>query len=313
MKLIKEVQGMPVLSLKDSERARNAITKAQQKQIKKLYQDVAQDIKSEAKSLKGKTNVSSILRKQQLRELEKQIDVEVKKISTELQDVTVKGVTDVAQATVEETTKNLSQLGFKIEGIMTHVPTEVVRNITTGQVYKDGHNLSKRIWGIEKKTIQDIHTVIAQGIAKDASVYEIAKDLEKYVNPSAAKSWDWSKVYPGTSWKVDYNAQRLARTLTQHAFQQATKACNDPNPFVTGYIWHSAMIHGRSCSLCMDRDGQFFTKDEVPLDHPNGLCTILPYVDQKLSDIANQIAYWVEAPKGTCPEIDNFWKYCNRK
>jgi len=312
LKLFKEVFELPVLSLKDSETARNAITKQQQKQIKKLYRDVAKDIAKEAKSLKSKTNISSIMRTQYLQTLEKQIAVEVSKISTELHKITKDGIQGVAEATTKETLQWLSKLGFQTKGLLSNVPANVVRNIATGQVYTTGWSLSQRIWGIEQKTLQDIHTVIAKGVAKNASVYEIAKDLEKYVDPSAAKKWDWNKVYPGTSRKVDYNAQRLARTLTQHAFQQATKECNDPNPFIDGYIWHSAMIHGRTCSTCMDRDGQFFTKEEVPMDHPQGLCTILPYVGKDLSFVANQIADWTEAPEGTYPDIDQFWEYLKR-
>lgn len=303
---------MPVLSLKDSETARNAITKRQQKQIKKLYQDVAKGIAEEAKSLKGKTNISSIMRMQYLSELEKQITVEVNKISTELQIITRSGMTQISQTVVSESLAQLSRLGFNTKGLLSNVPANVVRNIATGQVYTSGWSLSQRIWGIEQKTLQDIHTVVAQGVARNAPVYDIAKDLEKYVNPGAAKSWDWNKVYPGTSKKVDYNAQRLARTLTQHAFQQATKECNDPNPFVIGYIWHSAFAHGRTCSICMDRDGTLYKKDEVPMDHPQGLCTIMPYVKQSLSDVANQIADWAEAPEGTYPDIDHFWEYLKR-
>lgn len=303
---------MPVLTLKGAESARNAITKKQQKEIRRLYRNVAKEIANEAKSLKGKTNISSIMRTQYLQTLEKQVTAEVSKVSAELHKITQSGMKGVAEATTEETLEWLSKLGFQTKGLLSNVPANVVRNIATGQVYTTGWSLSQRIWGIEQKTLQDIHTVIAKGVAKNASVYEIAKDLEKYVDPNAAKKWDWNKVYPGTSRKIDYNAQRLARTLTQHAFQQATKECNDPNPFVDGYIWHSAMIHGRTCSTCMDRDGQFFTKEEVPMDHPQGLCTILPHVGRDLSFIANQIADWTEAPEGTYPDIDQFWEYLKR-
>lgn len=303
---------MPVLTLKDAESARNAITKRQQRQIRELYRDVAKEIADEAESLKGKENVSSVMRTQYLQTLEKQVTSEINRISTELQTITRSGMTQVSQAVVDNSLAQLSRLGFSTKGLLSNVPTTVVRNIATGQVYSSGWNLSRRIWGIEQKTLQDIHTVIAEGIARNASVYDIAKELEKYVDPRAAKRWDWNKVYPGTSRKVDYNAQRLARTLTQHAFQQATKECNDPNPFVDGYIWHSAFAHGRTCSTCMDRDGTLYSKDEVPMDHPQGLCTIMPHVKQSLSSVADQIADWTEADEGTYPDIDQFWEYLKR-
>ena len=312
MKLFKEVFELPVLSLKNAELARNAITKRQQKQIRKLYREVAKMIAKEAKALKNKTNISSVMRVHYLRTLEKQITAEVNKISTELQQITQDGMTQVSQAVVDDSIEWLAEIGLQINGALSTVPASVVRNIATGQVYSTGWSLSRRIWGIEQKTLQDIHSVIAKGIAKNASVYEIAKDLEKYVDPNVVKKWDWSKVYPGTNRKVEYNAQRLARTLTQHAFQQATKECNNPNPFVDGYIWHSALAHGRTCSTCIERNGTLYKKEEVPMDHPQGLCTILPHVKNNLSDVASQLAEWTKAPRGTFPEIDQYWEYLKR-
>ena len=69
-----------------------------------------------------------------------------------------------------------------------------------------------------KNTQGDIQYIVAQGIASQKSAFDIAKDLEKYVDPSAKKDWAWSKVYPGTKKVVDYNAQRLARTMVSHAY-----------------------------------------------------------------------------------------------
>lgn len=303
---------MPVLTLKDAESARNAITKQQQRQIKKLYQDAAKEVAEAAKGLKGRTNISSIMRTGYLNELEMLLQAEIRKIGTGVQDVTTSGVRQVSEAVANEMSATIVRLGFELRTYFSNVPANVVRNILTGQVYDSGWSLSQRIWGIEQKALQDIHTVIAKGIAKNKPVYDIAKDLERYVNPSARKSWDWNKVYPGTNKKIDYSAQRLARTLTQHAFQQATKECNNPNPFVTGYVWHSALIHGRTCSVCMDRDGQVYSKDSVPMDHPNGLCTIMPRVEGSLTSVANKIADWTESPTGTYPEIDQFWEYLKR-
>lgn len=300
---------MSVLKLKAAEDARNAIMKQQKRQIEKLYRDAAKEVAQRAQILKTRTNISSTMRVVYLNQLEKQLEAEVGKISTELNGITVSGIRQVSQAVVNNTLDNLKMLGFNTTGLLSRVPDDVVRSIYTGNVYESGWSLSKRIWGIQEKTMQDIHTVVANGIAQNKSAYDIAKDLEKYVNPSVAKQWDWSKVYPGTNKKVDYNAQRLARTLTQHAFQQATQRTNDPNPFITGYVWHSALEHGRTCIECADRDGQFFEKDDVPMDHPQGLCTILPQVGEPLTSVANKIADWSEAEEGTYPDIDAFYEW----
>ena len=303
---------MPVLKLKDAERARNAIMKQQKKQIEKLYRDAAKEVAKKARIMQNGTNISSVMRTIYLNDLERQLQLDVRKISSELRNITVNGMTQVAQSVVDNTLDNLKRIGFDVVNLMSRVPDDVVRNIITGNVYETGWSLSKRIWGIQEKTMQDIHTVVANGIAQNKSAYDIAKDIEKYVDPRAAKQWEWSKVYPGTNRKVDYNAQRLARTLTQHAFQQSTERTNNYNPFVKGYIWHSAFAHGRTCQECMDRDGTLFPKGEVPMDHPQGLCTILPFVEKSLKDVANEIADWNEAPKGTYPEIDAYYEWMQR-
>ena len=75
-------------------------------------------------------------------------------------------------------------------------------------------------------------------------------------------------MYPRTNKKVDYNAQRLARTAVNHAFQQAQKRSCEKNPYVEGIRWISSNIHGRTCPICSDRDGEVFMVKDLPLDHP---------------------------------------------
>lgn len=300
---------MPTLKLKDAEKARDAIMKSQKKQIEKLYRNAAKEVAKRAKALKYRTNISSTMRIVYLTQLEKQLEEEVSKISTELNNITVSGMKQVAKSVIDNTLDNLKGLGMTITGLMSRVPDDVVRSIVTGNVYETGWSLSNRIWGIQEKTMMDIHKVVANGIAQNKSVYDIAKDLEKYVDPKSLKSWNWTKVYPGTSKKIDYNAQRLARTLTQHAFQQATERTNNPNPFVEGYEWRSALIHGRTCKQCEERNGTIYPKGEVPMDHPQGLCTILPVVKQPLIEVSNRLADWVNSPEGTYPDIDAYYKW----
>ena len=149
---------------------------------------------------------------------------------------------------------------------------------------------------------------MAAGVAANKSAYEIAKDLEQYVNPNAKKEWDWSKVYPGTTKKVDYNAQRLARTMVSHAYQQSLLATTKHNPFVTGYRWRSAHV-SRTCELCNERDGQVYSADDLPLDHPNGMCTFLVELSGSLTDVADRLGNWVNGAED--PELDNWYKSMN--
>ena len=72
--------------------------------------------------------------------------------------------------------------------------------------------------------------------------------------------------------QVDYNAQRLARTLVQHAYQQSIVEVTLNNPFITSYMWISN--GSRACEKCIEMDGNIYEKDQLPLDHPNGMCII---------------------------------------
>lgn len=295
------------LDIRSAEQMRNTITKAQQRQIKKVYEEIADEIAKMAKKYDGKTNISSVVRKHQLniiaKEIEKMVDGSGKDISRIIKS-SMKSITEeMASCSVEW----LKEVGWEVTNGFTNITKSVVEDITTGRVYKNGWNLSNRIWGIDDKIKQDAYSIVAKGIVEQKTTYEIAKDLEKYVRPSARKTWEWSKVYPGTNKVIDYNAQRLARTLSQHAYQQTFVRTTMNNPWVEKYQWVSN--GSRVCPLCMDRDGQVYEKWDLPEDHPNGMCTWIPICksdDEIISDIAN----WYDAPDGTYPDIDLFASEC---
>lgn len=295
------------LDIRSAEQMRNTITKAQQRQIKKVYEEIADEIAKMAKKYDGKTNISSVVRKHQLniiaKEIEKMVDGSGKDISRIIKSSMKSISEEMASCSVEW----LKEVGWEVTNGFTNITKSVVEDITTGRVYKNGWNLSNRIWGIDDKIKQDAYSIVAKGIVEQKTTYEIAKDLEKYVRPSARKTWEWSKVYPGTNKVIDYNAQRLARTLSQHAYQQTFVRTTINNPWVEKYQWVSN--GSRVCPLCMDRDGQVYEKWDLPEDHPNGMCTWLPICksdDEIISDIAN----WYDAPDGTYPDIDLFASEC---
>lgn len=241
---------------------------------------------------------------------------------------------DMCVSVIEEKRKYLKGYGFKTRDVnraFFYVPGMVVKSITSGTIYNSDWTLSRSIWGADKKIQDNISYIIAQGVASGKDTYSIAKDLEKYVNPSARKRSrviEFQKYKRNSSGKilrdesgspipdgrsrhfyfgnVDYNAQRLARTMISHAYQQSFERVNEKDPFVECYIWHSAGLHGRTCKICLDRDGEKFKKDELPLDHPNGMCTFeayISYTDKQIDDMINR---WYSAPHGTYPDIDEY-------
>lgn len=296
------------LLFKDAEKARDAITASQQKEIQNLYSKWADDVADRARFYSHKTTASSSVSERQMKELEKMLREQSKEVSNEIYRGIKSSMYTVADAVVQSNNAWLTSLGFdagKIDAAFNYVPDSVVRNIVTGQIYDSGWSLSKKIWSDNEKTLKDIYAIVGKGVAENKPIYEIAKELESYVRPGAKLPWnltapDGVRIYKKT---IDYNAQRLARTLVQHSYQQSFIAATIKNPFITSYRW---IANGsRVCQLCMDRDGQVFAKGDLPMDHPNGMCTMEPII---VDDLNDQLVDWFNNPDGYFPEIDEFAK-----
>lgn len=295
-----------LLNLKSAEEVRLNVSIKQQREIRNLYKRLAQQAQEQAEKLKSKDNTSSVLRQEYLNKLANQLTDASDEVSQEIDRVIRSSMKTTAQGVVDAQRKFLSKIGmFDIEGAFSYVPNQIVTSIATGNIYDDNWTLSAAIWGMSKKTHKDIDKIIAEGVALNKSAYDIAKDLERYVNPAARKEWDWSKVYPGTNKVIDYNAQRLARTLVAHAYQQSLERTCEKNPFVTGYKWVSANSD-RTCELCKERDGKIYEKGDLPLDHPNGLCTFIAVIPDSMTDISNRLADWAKGKSDSA--LDEFAK-----
>ena len=294
------------LIFKDSEAVKASIMDSQKKEIAALYEKWADEIGDKAHYYAMQSTASSVVSERQYKELQKMLRTTSQNVSNEVYKKIKNNMYVISDAVVADNVKWLESFGFSGTGLnaaFNYVPDEVIRNIITGQVYDSGWSLSARIWGDNEATLKDAYQIMAKGLAENKPIYEIAKELEKYVRPSAKLPWnttgsDGVKIYKK---QVDYNAQRLARTLAQHSYQQSFVATTQKNPFITEYVWRSN--GSRVCELCIARDGKHFKKDELPLDHPNGMCTMEPVVAE---DMVDQLANWFNSPDGTYPEIDEF-------
>lgn len=319
-------------NLKNAEKAREEITQEIQRKIRNAYNDVYKDVASRAKSLSGRNDV----REAEAILLEQEISERVRGIDREIELGIVSGMSRVSNAVVDDTVEQLRQRGFReaeLNAAFIHVPEDVVRNILSGKVYGDGWSFSSAIWGHNKDFNNRLSELVGKGIAEGKSAQEIAKDLEQFVNPNLKSSShrikfdeylrdangnfildeNGNRVRSGRTdsfyfGNIDYNAQRLARTLVSHAYQQSFERTYAKNPFVTEYVWHSSGQHGRTCEICLERDGMHFKKDELPLDHPNGMCWFEAYSPYSDEDILDMMVSWYNSPWGTYPEIDEFVK-----
>lgn len=291
------------LDFSSAEEQRLKITQKQQKYIRDLYKQASKEIRKMAD--RAPRVPSDALRKEYLNKLQGRIDKELRNIQSQLDGTVRSNMFDTVQSVVKDASDFASSIGLTIEGAYSHVPADIVQSVISGQLYTGNWSLSRALWLNTKETQQDVQSIVAKGILENRSAYDIAKDLEKYVNPDARKDWEWSKVYPGTRKVVDYNAQRLARTMVSHAYQQAFVRTTIKNPFITQYQWQAAATE-RTCEICMERDGQLFDKDALPLDHPNGLCTYLAVMEGSMEDVADRLADWVHGNED--PELDTWAK-----
>lgn len=293
------------LIFQSAEAARDAITRDANIKIQKLYESWADELQERAEYYEKKTASSYGLKKLNTLQLRAQMQETSRRISKEIEGVAKNSIYLVANSVVEANNDWLKKLGFPAEGAFASIPDQTVRKLVTGQIYQGGWNLSSAIWGDSQDTLAKLYEITAKGLAQNMSVYDISKMLEQYVSPNRKLPWnltmpDGKKIYRK---QVDYNAQRLVRTLTQHGYQTSFIAVTEKNPFITKVIWRAN--GSRVCPLCMDRDGKEFNKNEVPMDHPNGMCTMEPKVVDNLED---KLADWINSSDGTFPEIDEFAK-----
>lgn len=296
---------MKAIDFAEAEKVR--LAEEQSKRIAKMYKDLSEEVAAKAQALPSGKNISTTLKKKYLENLTKEIGSKVDAVTGQLKSEMTLNMHAAAGLAVDANNKFMSAAGLNIAGSLYHVPTEVVNSLMTGSVYKGNFNFSRALWQQGEKVKRDMYEVVARGITEQKGTFDIAKDLEKYLDPSARKDWAWSKVYPGTNKKVDYSAQRLARTLTQHSYQLSLKKTVKHNPFVETIRWNSGHST-RTCPICADRDGTLYPKDKLPLDHPNGLCYFTVDVPD-LESVADRIADWNDGKPD--PELDKYALYAH--
>lgn len=314
---------MPIVSdpFEYAEGERVKLTEEQRKEIKKLYSDVLEDVRKQIRWIEHKKDVSSTVRKRYLESLKSNIEKSMESVDRKTEKTIRSNMSKMAGLVMENNQMFLSGMGLKNYMNDPKLKTDVVSRIVSGKLYENKWNLSSAIWGDNQRKLKEINSIVAKGVLANKGVYEIAKDLERYVNPGARKSWEWSKMFPGSRRKIDYNAQRLARTMVSHAYQETLVAVTKNNPFVEGYQWITSGSD-RVCPICIDRAETdhygmgpgIYPKNALPLDHPNGMCTFDVVMSMTAEESADAIADWFlgEGDKKMNKSIDKFVKDLKR-
>lgn len=237
------------------------VTKQIEKEIRETYRNVAKNL--EGKLVKISSNTLS---EKWLFDYKKQLDREIDKITKGLYKSVKTKMIEIIEATNDPQLSLFQDINSKyrlglentFNSMFSRVNDDVLKEMLNGKIYKDNLGLSERLWRNSTYTKKDIQSIIMEGLVEKKSAKDLSKDLLSYLRPDASK----------TGKQAYYNATRLARTSINHSYQMATKRSAKNNPFIEGIKWHSAMQHGRTCQLCMDRDGEVFSVKDLPLDHP---------------------------------------------
>ncbi|MCY6372455.1 hypothetical protein [Clostridium ganghwense] len=251
------------------------LTLKQEKEVLNIYKEAAKEITERlAKSKAGS------LKQRQLSELQKTI----KQYTRELQQQLSKSIKEGIKASVEiasnvqlsyfETMDLHEDLSSTFRKMFTQLNVDVAKTIVSGDYYKDGLTLDKRIWNITKRNGKDLNRIIKVNTVQRRSAGELAKQLEQYINPKK-KMITHTRV-PGINKSIAYQSQRLARTSLTHSNTESYIQGSKKNPFCEGFKWnlspsHSLRMHGRT-DICDEYAGKIFEPDECPIQHPNCLC-----------------------------------------
>jgi hypothetical protein len=296
--------------VQEAQSQRVKLTKRQIKEIKKMYKDIANDLEEKLKSANKGT-----LTERWLKDYQKQFQQAIKDLNKVL-DTSIKDSMTDSATLATDTQIGLFQLvdeKYSIDSashftnMFTKIPQSTVEELVNGKFYKDGKGLSKRVWSNEQKANADFDYIIQKGLAAKKSVYELASDLAKYVNPDSKKDWDFKKLYPSVgNKKIEYNAVRLAVTSISHAYQLSMQRSCKANPYVNKIMWHTSNSHRGPCALCQSREGHEYDPDKLPLDHPLGVCYFVPVVNKSLEDIGSELNAWLKG--GNNDMLDQWYK-----
>lgn len=163
---------------------------------------------------------------------------------------------------------------------------EIVEQMIKGQVYKDGMGLDSRLWHSVNASGQKIEDAITSCLATGIGSAEASKIITQFAN-TGHHTWDRKKIREklgsGYAQKygtggLDYEALRLMRTTTTHMAQLSAINSRKVNPYSNAVIYHTGHAGSRTCNMCKERNGKKFKLEDAPLDHPNGLCWLEPFI-----------------------------------
>lgn len=282
------------------------LNKSQEKELLNLYTELAKQL--EVDISKCRTTSSELY----LKKLHNIVVANIRDMHGDLKKIISENITtsseiasSVDYAYYEAITNNTGLLATFNSMVMT-TREHTVNKLIQGNFYKDKTSLSERLWSNSNKNIKSIDIAIKTNVLRGANARELAKNIEKYVNPQ--KRIDIKTDEVGFNKNVSYNSIRLARTSITHSFSESMINNAMNNPFNRGLKWnlstsHSIRMHGKT-DMCDDNAGKVFKPEEIPLQHPCCLCYFTEE-NVSISEASKRLKEWSDGAEDK--ELDEWY------
>ncbi len=249
------------------------------------------DITKTLKVLDLSTNVSDLVRAQQLRMIQREMLREQATIWRYLGDI-IRARRLEAAAAAAEMGSAVDSVLFQAAGseaqaralrsslvASSQQTVEVfVARVTLSQV-----PLAERIYKSNVWVNQRVQTMINSALARGLSAAEFAKEARSWFNPN---------VPGGTR----YAAMRLARTEINNAFHATSVMQAVDKPWVNGMQWHLSRSHPK-VDICdalakggPKGDGVYAPRNVPAKPHPQDLCYVTPVTEDEDTFLDNLVA-----------------------
>ena len=284
------------------------LTREQEERIGKIYLKAFKSIEKKLEKCTDNKYRERLLRAYQTQiyeELYPLIKQGIIKVTDDILNIQKESMIQLLEETFENQTK-LVDGKHKLQALVDITNRKTVEQMIKGKVYYNGRGLDKLLWDATKCSKDKLNLAITSCIAQGMGAGDMSEVLKEFAM-GGHHTWSRNKIReklgPGYARRysggLDYEALRLARTTLTHQAQLATLATSKINPYMDAVIWHSDHQAGRTCQLCLDRDGTKFKLDNVPLDHPNGMCWLEPAYSMTPEEMAKDMKAWAEGEKNS--------------
>lgn len=308
-------------------KAREDVVYKQKNRIMIIYRSMFFEIKN----IFGSSSIRQgflpkVIRKVYFQTLVRTVGDAVDNFVSEIGPVIRSNMKIVSSAVIDDNKEFMRDVGFEenylemFEESREEREEKIISMIVSGKLYDKKWTLDGFLKQERDKIMADVRKIISICLENEMEIDEIYSSLENYFNPDREKRAKFFAMFPGVKRKIFYDSIRTGNTMVGHAYEETFVNVTMPNPFIEGYRWLTSGSD-RVCPVCIDRENTdkfglgvgIFPKDQLPLDHPNGMCTFDPVYIMDDGGIIREIDAWMDGIGNMKNQIDNWVESFSKK